>query len=41
MGIQLGIEKKEKVIIEVIRRCIKFNIIKTYKSCIFRKHTYS
>ena len=32
MGIQLGIKKKEKVIIEVIKGCIKSGIIITYKS---------
>ena len=40
MGIQLGIKKKEKVIIEAIRGRIKFGIIIIYKSytlkeCIF------
>jgi hypothetical protein len=33
MGIQLGIEKKEKVIIEATRGHIKFSIITTHKSC--------
>jgi hypothetical protein len=33
MGIQLSIEKKEKVIIEATRGCIKSSIIITHKSC--------
>ena len=33
MGIWLGIGKKEKVIIEVIRGYIKSGILTTYKSC--------
>ena len=38
MGIQLSIKKKEKVIIEVIKGCIKSGIIITYKSCTLRKY---
>ena len=38
MGIQLGINKKEKVIIEVIKGCIKSGIIITYKSYILKEY---
>ena len=37
MGIRLGIEKKKKVIVEVIRGRIKFGIITTRKSYILRE----
>jgi hypothetical protein len=37
IGIWLGIGKKEKVIIEVIRGRIKSGIITTRKSCILRE----
>jgi hypothetical protein len=38
MGIQLGIKKKEKVIIKTIKRYIKSGIITTYKSCTLREY---
>jgi hypothetical protein len=38
MGIRLGIGKKEKVIIEVIRGHIKSSITITYKSCTLREY---
>ena len=38
MGIQLGIGKKKKVIIKVIRGYIKFSIITTRKSCILKEY---
>jgi hypothetical protein len=38
MGIQLGIGKKEKVIIEATRGYIKSNTTTTHKSCIFKKY---
>jgi hypothetical protein len=41
MGIQLGIGKKKKVIIKVIRGYIKFSIITTHKSCIFREYIFT
>jgi hypothetical protein len=38
MGIQLGIGKKEKVIIKVIKGYIKFSIITTHKSYILKEY---
>jgi hypothetical protein len=38
MGIWLGIGKKEKVIVEAIRGCIKSGITTTCKSCILREY---
>ena len=38
MGIRLGIEKKEKVIMEATRGRIKSSIMTTYKSCTLKEH---
>ena len=38
IGIRLSIRKKKKVIIEAIKKHIKFGIIITYKSCILKEY---